>query len=570
MRKSTRLPLTVKVRLGFNKVNVLETTRIIEEQGADAVAVHFRLKSEGYTGSAHWELAAAVKENLRIPLLGNGDIMTAAFALEKLQTVDGVLVGRGALANPFIFREIAGAATLGEGPGRLRASPGRPDRGALSGAQAPGQAQGLHPLPGAEPPRLALLEAAHLPEPGFQRSARLSRGDLPMPVKTDRLPVTVAFSGGKDSTAAILLLREQGHEVQALTMRLGLAGEDEKLSRIENLARVLAVPWEVCDVRRAFREKVLDPFIDAYRAGLTPNPCVLCNRHVKFGLLLAAAEKSTPRRSFRQRPLRRQGPPRRPLVPARAGRPPQVADLFPGHDRSAGAGKSPVPDRRASPSIRSGPRWPACRWRTWRRARTSVSCRRRAWSPTSRAASPEVSSPATSWTWRGTRSAAITGRPISPPASAAAPASLPTASGMSSAATWPPTPSPWATRRTCCPTRLAVGRPVFWRPLRPGETLAVKVRYQLHGHEAEIVRAVRDRIRAFFEKPVRAVTPGPARRFLRRRRHRRRRRDRCPVIRVNFLEIISSTPALSVTRGFGLTQLSDSFSLRPRSRPAIG
>jgi len=111
MRRSTALPLTVKVRLGVNQVNVLETTKIIEQQGADAVAVHFRLKSEGYTGSAHWELAAAVKEGLRIPLLGNGDIMTAAFAREKLQVVDGVLIGRGALANPFIFREIAGAAT---------------------------------------------------------------------------------------------------------------------------------------------------------------------------------------------------------------------------------------------------------------------------------------------------------------------------------------------------------------------------------------------------------------------------------------------------------------------------
>jgi tRNA-dihydrouridine synthase B len=112
VRKSTSLPLTVKVRLGFNKVNVLETTKIIEEEGADAVAVHFRLKSEGYAGSAHWELAAAVKENLRIPLLGNGDIMTLAFSLEKLQTVDGILIGRGALANPFLFREIAGQDTL--------------------------------------------------------------------------------------------------------------------------------------------------------------------------------------------------------------------------------------------------------------------------------------------------------------------------------------------------------------------------------------------------------------------------------------------------------------------------
>jgi nifR3 family TIM-barrel protein len=112
VRRSTPLPLTVKVRLGFGKVNVMETTRIIEEQGADAVAVHFRLKSDGYTGSARWELAATVKEKLHIPLLGNGDIMTLAFALEKLKAVDGILIGRGALANPFIFREIAGRDTL--------------------------------------------------------------------------------------------------------------------------------------------------------------------------------------------------------------------------------------------------------------------------------------------------------------------------------------------------------------------------------------------------------------------------------------------------------------------------
>ncbi|MCU0276659.1 MAG: tRNA-dihydrouridine synthase family protein [Acidobacteria bacterium] len=111
VRRSTRLPLTVKVRLGFSQVNVLETTKIIEQEGADAVAVHFRLKSDGYTGSARWELAAAVRANLRIPLLGNGDIMTLAFALEKMKSVDGVLIGRGALANPFIFREIAGQET---------------------------------------------------------------------------------------------------------------------------------------------------------------------------------------------------------------------------------------------------------------------------------------------------------------------------------------------------------------------------------------------------------------------------------------------------------------------------
>jgi tRNA-specific 2-thiouridylase len=93
--------------------------------------------------------------------------------------------------------------------------------------------------------------------------------------------VTVAFSGGKDSAAAVLLLRQQGYEVRTLTMRLGLAGEEEKLSRIENLARALGVPWEAMGLGRVFRAKVLDPFLNAYRAGRTPNPCVLCNRHVK-------------------------------------------------------------------------------------------------------------------------------------------------------------------------------------------------------------------------------------------------------------------------------------------------
>ncbi|MBN2345235.1 MAG: tRNA-dihydrouridine synthase [Candidatus Aminicenantes bacterium] len=111
VRRATRLPLTVKVRLGFHALNVMETTRIIEQEGADAVAVHFRLQSDGYAGSARWDLAAAIKEGLRIPLLGNGDIMTPDFALEKLQTVDGVLIGRGAVANPFIFREISGVGT---------------------------------------------------------------------------------------------------------------------------------------------------------------------------------------------------------------------------------------------------------------------------------------------------------------------------------------------------------------------------------------------------------------------------------------------------------------------------
>ncbi|HSQ34973.1 MAG TPA: tRNA-specific 2-thiouridylase, partial [Candidatus Binatia bacterium] len=106
--------------------------------------------------------------------------------------------------------------------------------------------------------------------------------------------VTVAFSGGKDSTAAVLLLREQGYEPKALTMRLGVSGEDDKLARIETLARAIAVPWQVCDLRAAFRENVLEYFINAYRSGQTPNPCILCNRTIKFGLLMNEMDRMAP------------------------------------------------------------------------------------------------------------------------------------------------------------------------------------------------------------------------------------------------------------------------------------
>jgi tRNA-dihydrouridine synthase len=70
------------------------------------------LKTDSYAVKASWDLAATIKEKLRIPLLGNGDIMSAADAREKLGIVNGVLIGRGALANPFIFKEISGQAIV--------------------------------------------------------------------------------------------------------------------------------------------------------------------------------------------------------------------------------------------------------------------------------------------------------------------------------------------------------------------------------------------------------------------------------------------------------------------------
>ncbi|MCI0470895.1 MAG: tRNA 2-thiouridine(34) synthase MnmA [Candidatus Aminicenantes bacterium] len=101
----------------------------------------------------------------------------------------------------------------------------------------------------------------------------------------------VAFSGGKDSTAATILLKEKGYDVVALTMVLGLPDEAAKISRIENLAGTLGIPLKTVDLRAAFKEKVIDYFTRSYAAGNTPNPCVVCNYEIKFNLLLDYALK---------------------------------------------------------------------------------------------------------------------------------------------------------------------------------------------------------------------------------------------------------------------------------------
>lgn len=111
LKSSTRLPITVKIRLGFDQVNVFEIAEILDQEGADAIAVHFRLKTDRYRGKAKWEYAPLIKERINTILIGNGDIFTAQEAKEKLKTkvVDGVMIGRGAVRNPLIFTEISGA-----------------------------------------------------------------------------------------------------------------------------------------------------------------------------------------------------------------------------------------------------------------------------------------------------------------------------------------------------------------------------------------------------------------------------------------------------------------------------
>ena len=103
-------PISVKCRLGWDKdsINVLDFAKMCEDSGADVICVHGRTRQQLYSGKADWQTLAQVKKSVTIPVIGNGDITTAEEGLRalKLYGVDGVMIGRGALGNPWIFSEL--------------------------------------------------------------------------------------------------------------------------------------------------------------------------------------------------------------------------------------------------------------------------------------------------------------------------------------------------------------------------------------------------------------------------------------------------------------------------------
>ena len=109
--RSTRKPVTVKIRRGFDEAheNAAEIARIAQESGAAAVTVHGRTREQYYAGEADLACIRAVKQTLRIPVIGNGDVTDAASAKRMLEETgcDGVMVGRAARGNPWIFTQIA-------------------------------------------------------------------------------------------------------------------------------------------------------------------------------------------------------------------------------------------------------------------------------------------------------------------------------------------------------------------------------------------------------------------------------------------------------------------------------
>lgn len=107
LRAALPVPVTAKIRLGwdYQSLNYLEIARIIEGEGGSLVAVHGRTRKQAYSGDADWDAIAQIKQALKIPVLGNGDVRTVADCQRLFQHTgcDGVMIGRAALENPWIF-----------------------------------------------------------------------------------------------------------------------------------------------------------------------------------------------------------------------------------------------------------------------------------------------------------------------------------------------------------------------------------------------------------------------------------------------------------------------------------
>jgi len=110
LKKTVSIPLTIKIRAGYSdsSINAVETARLAEASGVEHIALHGRTREQGYRGLADWELVKQIKEVVKVPVSGSGDVTTIEQALARFSETgcDGVLIGRGAMANPWIFRQI--------------------------------------------------------------------------------------------------------------------------------------------------------------------------------------------------------------------------------------------------------------------------------------------------------------------------------------------------------------------------------------------------------------------------------------------------------------------------------
>lgn len=106
---SVPIPVTVKIRSGWDEksINAIEIAKVVESAGASAITIHGRTRSQGYSGKVNYEIIKKVKEAVSIPVIGNGDIVDIESAKKMFATgVDAIMIGRGALGNPWLIREL--------------------------------------------------------------------------------------------------------------------------------------------------------------------------------------------------------------------------------------------------------------------------------------------------------------------------------------------------------------------------------------------------------------------------------------------------------------------------------
>lgn len=116
--ENSSVPVTVKIRKGWDKENIVaaQVAKIAEEVGISAITIHGRTRSEFYTGKADWDIIKEVKDSVKIPVIGNGDIVDEETAYQMFEKtgVDGIMIGRGSFGNPWIFRNIKYFLITGE------------------------------------------------------------------------------------------------------------------------------------------------------------------------------------------------------------------------------------------------------------------------------------------------------------------------------------------------------------------------------------------------------------------------------------------------------------------------